>query len=233
MADLPPTNEEEHVRKLAEQFDAYLEEIKRIIRTGVSSVKHVLNSKKINGYSFNDLINIIRDEVNAHENDPNNPHNNTLAGLGGMPVADYENRALSFFPKDAVPISRYPALNYSVSGTALTIAAGTVTFYGRKVSYPQQVITLTGAAKQYIKSVVSGKYPNRVATFVTTTTDSESNMVCLSAIVTNAGGVYTVTQTPCVRIGVARISTDVHGNSVPATVGPQSAPAAIKPGWIS
>jgi len=230
MAD--PT-EEEISQELVNQFDAYMVQIKRLLVQSAVDVRHALNSSKINGYSLADLIAIIRGEVQKHENDPNNPHKNTLAQLGGMTTETYGNLAANYFPKDAVPLSRYRAISYSIAGNQITIAAGSIIFYGRKVNYAAQVLTIPVATRVYIKFSTTGKQPNRLTTFVIATNDTESETVCLAAIITGSVGAYTVSLTPCVKLGPARLSYDVHGQSIPVSTGTQAAPGHILPGWFS
>lgn len=230
MAD--PT-EEEISQELVNQFDAYMVQIKRLLVQSAVDVKHALNSAKINGYSLADLIAIIRGEVQKHEDDPNNPHNNTLAQLGGMTTETYGNLAANYFPKDAVPLSRFRPLSYSLSGNQMTIAPGTIVFYGRKVNYPSQVLTLPAVPKIWLKFNITGKQPDRVARVVVDNEDSENEFWCLAAIITGSVGAYTVTLTPCVKFGPARLSYDVHGQSIPVSNGTQAAPGQILPGWFS
>lgn len=230
MAD--PT-EEEISQELVNQFDAYMVQIKRLLLQSAVNVKHALNSAKINGYSLDDLIAIIRGEVQKHEDDPNNPHNNTLAQLGGMTTEAYGNLAANYFPKDAVPLSRFRPVSFSIAGNQITIAPGTIVFYGRKINYSSQVLTIPAGGKACLKFWTTGAQPNRLTRFVIVPDDTESETVCLAAIITGSVGAYNVTLTPCVKFGPARVSYDVHGQSIPVSAGTQAAPGSILPGWFS
>lgn len=233
MADPTGPTEEELAENLNTQFDAYMTEIKRLIHGAGGAVKHAINTARINGYSLSDLIAIIAGEVKKHEDDPNNPHVETLAQLGGMDTVTFESQSALYFAKDALPISQVPSLGITVTGNKISIAAATMIYMGRKVALPQT--NSTGAlspVNQYLKIAMTGKAPNRVPSYSLVTDGSEDITKFIVASITYANGVFTATPIPCVRIGAGRLSAVPHGQSIPVSAGSQAAPGSINPGWI-
>lgn len=233
MADPTPPTEEEMAAELLTQFESYMVEIKRLLRGAATTVKHALNSLHINGYSLADLIAIIKGEVATHEADLNNPHNETLAQLGGMSADAFETSAGNYFLKDAMPISQIPTLVFSRAGNQLTIATQTMIYMGRIVTIQSQMVTLNAVAKQYLKLVANGSAPNWNVTFAMTTDDSESLTVAVAGIVTFNGSDWAVTLIPCVKIGPNRLSSAPRGFAIPYSTGTQAGAASIAAGWIN
>lgn len=232
MADPTSTPEELEVA-LNTQFEAYMTQVKRLIKGAYTRVKHALNSDRINGYSLADLIALIRGEVKQHEDDPNNPHNETLAQLGGMTTSTFETLTQGYFKKDAVPVSKIPALPVSVAGTQLSIGASQMIYMGRFVATPSATLALTGTAKLYLKLNIANPQPGRVASLSLEANDSETIKKFIVGIMTFANGVWTPSMIPGVFLAGARLSEFVHGNSVPYSPGTQAAPSTINNAWFS
>lgn len=230
MAD--PTDEE-IIQELNTQFDAYMVQLKRLAVRVSKRVVRALNSLKINGYSLSDLLTIIRNEVKAHEDNPNNPHDESLSKLSDvMTAGDYEALDPRYFPRNGIPISEYKALSLSVAANQLTINPGAALYYGTPIGWGTKTLGLTGSAKRYLKIVFSADKVNRTADFTVENDDSESRLKSLYATITFENNAYVVTQLPCLKLGDARLSLTPVGMGIPITVDSQALPGHLLPGWF-
>ena len=227
--------DEELRQNLITKFSLWKAQVFRLVRKPAPFVNHALNTLKINGYSLNDLIAIIRGEVSAHENNHNRPHSETLTQLGGMTRATYESTIPGRqFPKDGVPLSKIPQVQISMAPdyTAIGLPALDIIYFGRKLTVPAANLQLGANPRQYLKMVVTGLPPLYNAQFVLSNDAVETLRMFTIGWVDIAGGVATATSFRSVRIGAAVLSTTPRGMGIPVTSGTQAAPANIPTTWF-
>lgn len=218
----------------AVRFAAYKAQVFRLIKQQGGRVTHATNTLKLEGKTLAEIIAIIRSEVNTHEQNHNYPHGETLADLKGATKESYDARAVLSFPKDAVPISKYPKINVLINNTTLdiTLPKSTVVWYGRKIEIPAVILKVSTAAKQYVKVTFSTNAGNRIGVYDIADDDSESEYICVIGSVSLDAGAYTSSMMQVVKIGNAAISTTLRGGGVPANSGSQAAPGTIAPEWF-
>lgn len=219
-------------QNLVDKFTLWTTQVKRLIRAQAWIVTRALDTKKINGNSTADLIAIIDGEVAAHEAAPN-PHQDTLAIMGGMTRGNFDALAANYFPKDGLPITQVPLLAITIVGTTLTVPATTMIYQGRKITIPRTDIALDATAKVYLKIQVTGTAPNRVATPVVTTSVSEDIANMIVGTITFNGVVYTPSIAKIVRIGFATLSPTPRGLGIPTSTGTQAQPGSTPSTWYS
>jgi hypothetical protein len=216
------------------RFGEYKAQIFRLIKSKAGRVLHAGDSDKLEGLSLADLIAIMRGEVNTHENNHNLPHGETLAQLGGITKATFDQRAANYFPKDGVPISKLPAPTaLPISGSSITVNASNIVYCGRKVAVPAQALALSGTVRQYIKITMSGQPPAYGIQYTLSTNPGEDIRNMIVGWVDYSNGSYVPTFFGSTRIGYAVISTTPRGLGIPTSAGSQAAPSSTNPGWYS
>ena len=226
---------EELKEYFATRFAAYKTQVYRLIKQAGGKVTHAYNTLKLEGLTLAEIIAIIRGEVEAHEQNHNYPHGETLAQLGGTTKASYDARAVNYFPKDAVPISKLPLVSTTINNTnkTITLPAMTAVYYGRKVVVPSKVLTLSSATRQYVKVEFDPtNIVGRTAQYTVDDSDAESDYVVVIGRVNLAAAVYTAGMFQVIRIGDAAISTTLRGKGIPSNTGTQAAPGTIAPEWF-
>jgi len=216
------------------RFRAYKAQVFRLIKTRAGRVLESANTQKLTGKSLEDILDIIRGEVNTHESDRAYPHGETLAQLGGTSKASFDVRAQNYFLKDAVPISKIPQVAATVNNTLQTVAlpATNIVYYGRRLTIPAKTVTLTAAGTQYIKVNFTGSVVNRTAEWTVDNNDNETDYLAVVGRAVSNGATFTVTMFTVTRIGASTLSRTVRGAGIPTSTGSQAVPGSIDPGWF-
>lgn len=224
--------DDEIKQKLISSFDLWKIQVMRLIKQAATYVKHVLNTDRINGYSLEELLAIIRGEVNDHEKKADNPHQDKLDVLGGIVKAEFDTMTVTLFPKDAVPVSDVPQIVASISGSAVVLPSTAIIYQGRKLTVPGVSLTLATAARQYVKINITNPGQRATAQFVASTSQDETITSMIVGYVDYDSVRYTATMLRTVRIGNATLRNNPRGQSIPTSTGSQSTSGSISADWI-
>lgn len=216
------------------RFSAYKTQVIRLINEKAGIVEESDNTQKLTGKSLDDILAMIRDDVNVHENDHNFPHGETLESMGGTTAGAFDIRAQNYFLKDAVPLTKIPVGVVSANSQLKTVSVSalTVVYYGREVVVPAASLTLTDATTQYIKISFAGTVVDRTAKWIIDANDSETEYLVVVGKVTLLGSTYTPTMFRVVRIGGATLSRTVRGAGIPTSTGSQAGVGGISTDWF-
>lgn len=224
----------EMIQYFQTRFRAYKTQVFRLIKDRAGRVLESANTQKLTGKTLEDILDIIRGEINTHESNKNYPHGETLTQLGGSTKASFDARAQNYFLKDAVPLSRIPQVAATINNTLQTVAlpAANIIYYGRRLTIPAKTLTLATAGTQYIKVNFIGDIVNRTAEWTVAGNDTETDYLAVVGRVVNNGATFTATMFSVVRIGASTLSRTVRGAGIPTSAGSQAATGSIDPNWF-
>lgn len=222
----------ELVEYFHEKFQPFKVEVLRLARASAGRVTHALNTLKLQGLTLEGILEIIRGEVNTHEQNNNYPHGETLSSMQGMARATFDSLTPAYFPRDGIPVSRIPATGATVDPNGVMhLTAFTMLYFGRPVYVGPSAIQLTGVDKKYIRVKISGEAPSYYPEVEVSASGVEDVRTLTFGTVQVVNGSYVVTLEATVRIGVAPLSPHPRGGGIPYAPGSQAEPGTTPPGW--
>lgn len=224
----------EQIQYFVTRFRAYKAQVFRLVKEGAGRVLESANTQKLTGKTLADILAIIKGEINAHEQNSNRPHGETLAQLGGSDKTSFNSRKQNYFHKDAVPISKIPQVAVTINNTLQTVAlpATNIIYYGRRLTIPAKTVDLTTAGTQYLKVNFTGTVVNRTAEWTVDNNDNESDYLAVVGRVVSNGATFTATMFAVVRLGASTLSRTVRGGGIPTSPGSQATTGSISPDWF-
>lgn len=225
---------EELVAEFEAKFEEWKDEVMRLVLASDGNVERRTDTLKVGGYTYDQIVALFMQELNAHIA-TRNAHGHTLTALGGMTTGAFDALKVSKYPRTGFPFTQVKGVVRSVSGNNLTITGFTMLYLGREVTVPTTVLTLanTGATPTYIRVVVSGTPGNYTAALSASTSATESMNTIIIARVTFSGSTMIPVFTDILRVGDAAISQTPRGKAIPATTGTPTTARSLDSGWFT
>lgn len=231
----------ETIENLIREFRLWKTEVLRLA-TKVTGVQLSDTSDRINGYTFEELKQIIRREVNLHADDPNNPHKTDFSQFGGMSRANVENTLNGKILRVDFPVTKNTSdgfvsqqsgpLTIKVESGAVAIRGFTVPIAGMEIpvqeNVPKQYLKLQMVRTQqtnYVKTAfaIANHGPNKFETDMS---------VIVGVINMTEPGVYAMSLFNYIAFDNFRVSVTPAGKSIPASTGNNSGTGAIVNEWF-
>lgn len=217
-------------------LSSYVNRINALIHEKVNSVKHSINTLKLQGQTEEQLYPDLQDDVNNHKNTIN-PHRLLPDTLGSYSKDEVNNLINTRVRGSLLPISRYGQLSedpihFTRSGTVITIhEVGAVIIHGRigELSpFSFNLTTLDVSTPVYIYIEILN---NETQYILSNTRYNESSKLLVGSITAN-GSDYTVDIVKTTMYAGARFSKLPQANSVPVTSGKPMVSESLDPSWF-
>ena len=219
--------------RLRTMFTRWKEEVIRLaLRTG-----HVLkadDTKRINGYTFDQLKDIIQAQVNAHEQDHNNPHEDSYPHVDIVSREEWERIKAGRLVGGVFPLSFIPPVSYTLMGRTLTIGALEIRFRGWRVQVPAAVLLLPASIpandEEHVSVKISMVNGVPVGQWVSTRL-AVANDHLIALVITGPNQPFTVTRHDGAFIQYCVISEVGKVWAIPASAGLPTSTTGMNSTW--
>lgn len=133
----------DYVQHLVTNFRRWFEEIKRLITT-VDQAERVTTTRKINGFSKQNLLDIVRNALNLHlsKTNPHRDDHRYLNIISKEEWADIKNNLVDLLDVPVASIPLITGITYTAATDRLNIPAVRVMFRGLYYDLPPSVIQM-------------------------------------------------------------------------------------------